>query len=171
MQRRNIDDPEPRCIVMGLQHVDKPIHGVQWHPESICSSRGRDIMLNFARIVERYWFDDAHRMAAYEHRHRHTARFDSMFSHHHDNLSNPRKNHGTSLGRAVCISSPAFQIRSLEIQNGPNPDSVFENLNHDIQSAVVWLDSARVSCHFLSLCVPMVLINTRILMKIHDIHI
>jgi len=34
-------------IIMGLSHKTKPIHGVQFHPESIASQHGHDILKNF----------------------------------------------------------------------------------------------------------------------------
>jgi anthranilate synthase component 2 len=34
-------------IIMGLQHRTKPIHGVQFHPESIASEHGHDLLRNF----------------------------------------------------------------------------------------------------------------------------
>lgn len=38
-------------IIMGLQHKDFPIHGVQFHPESIASEYGHDLLANFMRIA------------------------------------------------------------------------------------------------------------------------
>jgi anthranilate synthase component 2 len=38
-------------IIMGLQHRTHPVHGVQFHPESIASEHGHDILANFLRIA------------------------------------------------------------------------------------------------------------------------
>jgi anthranilate synthase/aminodeoxychorismate synthase-like glutamine amidotransferase len=38
-------------IVMGLQHKALPIHGVQFHPESIASEHGHKILENFLKIA------------------------------------------------------------------------------------------------------------------------
>ncbi|GBQ07759.1 anthranilate synthase component II [Saccharibacter floricola] len=38
-------------VVMGLRHRDYPIHGVQFHPESIASDSGRALLANFLRLA------------------------------------------------------------------------------------------------------------------------
>ena len=38
-------------LVMGLQHKDLPIHGVQFHPESIASAGGHDLLANFSTLA------------------------------------------------------------------------------------------------------------------------
>ena len=38
--------------IMGLQHKTKPIHGVQFHPESIASEHGHKLLQNFLETVK-----------------------------------------------------------------------------------------------------------------------
>ena len=38
--------------VMGLSHRGRPVHGVQFHPESIASENGRAILKNFLDLAE-----------------------------------------------------------------------------------------------------------------------
>jgi anthranilate synthase component 2 len=38
-------------IVMGLQHTSFPVHGVQFHPESIASENGHALLQNFLDIA------------------------------------------------------------------------------------------------------------------------
>jgi anthranilate synthase/aminodeoxychorismate synthase-like glutamine amidotransferase len=41
------DDPEE---IMGLRHREHPIHGVQFHPESILTSEGKKLLKNFLEL-------------------------------------------------------------------------------------------------------------------------
>ncbi|MEE8444854.1 MAG: aminodeoxychorismate/anthranilate synthase component II [Alphaproteobacteria bacterium] len=38
-------------LIMGLQHKDLPIHGVQFHPESIATEHGHDLLGNFLTLA------------------------------------------------------------------------------------------------------------------------
>jgi len=38
-------------IIMGLAHQEYPIHGVQFHPESIASEQGHELLKNFLTVV------------------------------------------------------------------------------------------------------------------------
>ena len=38
-------------IIMGLQHKTHPVHGVQFHPESIASEHGHDLLANFLKLA------------------------------------------------------------------------------------------------------------------------
>ncbi|MGB0926505.1 MAG: anthranilate synthase component II [Pikeienuella sp.] len=39
-------------IIMGLSHKTRPIHGVQFHPESIASESGKHLLANFLKLAE-----------------------------------------------------------------------------------------------------------------------
>ena len=41
-------------IIMGLSHKEYPVHGVQFHPESIASEHGHDLLKNFICIAEEF---------------------------------------------------------------------------------------------------------------------
>jgi len=38
-------------LIMGLEHRELPLYGVQFHPESIASQHGHDILANFLRLA------------------------------------------------------------------------------------------------------------------------
>ncbi|MEX2519489.1 MAG: aminodeoxychorismate/anthranilate synthase component II [Paracoccaceae bacterium] len=38
-------------VIMGLQHKSRPIHGVQFHPESIRTLEGKRLLANFLRLA------------------------------------------------------------------------------------------------------------------------
>ena len=39
-------------VIMGLQHKTLPIHGVQFHPESIASEHGHSLLHNFLKLAD-----------------------------------------------------------------------------------------------------------------------
>ena len=38
-------------VIMGLRHASLPVHGVQFHPESIASEHGHDLLRNFLDLA------------------------------------------------------------------------------------------------------------------------
>lgn len=42
--------PKVEGVIMGIKHRKYPIEGVQFHPESIASERGMDLLRNFIRL-------------------------------------------------------------------------------------------------------------------------
>jgi anthranilate synthase component 2 len=38
-------------VIMGVMHKTHPVHGVQFHPESIASEHGHQILKNFLDIA------------------------------------------------------------------------------------------------------------------------
>lgn len=42
---------ETQGLIMGLSHRHRPVHGVQFHPESIASEHGHLILRNFLRLA------------------------------------------------------------------------------------------------------------------------
>jgi anthranilate synthase component 2 len=41
-------------LVMGVAHRERPVFGVQFHPESIASENGRQILRNFLELADAF---------------------------------------------------------------------------------------------------------------------
>ena len=41
-------------IIMGIAHKDFPLYGVQFHPESIASQQGHELLGNFLEMTRKY---------------------------------------------------------------------------------------------------------------------
>lgn len=44
------DEEGSREEIMGLQHSGLPVYGVQFHPESICTPQGKQLLKNFLQV-------------------------------------------------------------------------------------------------------------------------
>ncbi|MBI4506068.1 MAG: aminodeoxychorismate/anthranilate synthase component II [Chloroflexi bacterium] len=42
-------------LIMGLRHRAHPVHGVQFHPESIMTDVGKDLLRTFLALAEHFW--------------------------------------------------------------------------------------------------------------------
>jgi anthranilate synthase component 2 len=51
-------------VIMGVQHKTHPVHGVQFHPESIASEHGHRILQNFLDIARAFNGETGRRTAA-----------------------------------------------------------------------------------------------------------
>jgi anthranilate synthase component 2 len=43
----------PDGVIQGLSHKSRPVHGVQFHPESIASEHGHELLKNFIDLTNR----------------------------------------------------------------------------------------------------------------------
>ena len=48
----------PEGIIMGVRHRDYVVEGVQFHPESILTEVGHDVLTNFLRFTHPVWSDN-----------------------------------------------------------------------------------------------------------------
>jgi len=46
-------------VLMALEHRERPLYGVQFHPESICAEHGRQLLVNFRDFSERFFLGGA----------------------------------------------------------------------------------------------------------------
>src|SRR3546814_3916760 len=46
-----VNATSPDGLIMGMRHRDLPIHGVQFHPESIATQHGHQMLHNFLRAA------------------------------------------------------------------------------------------------------------------------
>jgi len=49
-------------LIMGLSHITRPVHGVQFHPESIASEHGHALLRNYLDLA-RHWNQSARKHA------------------------------------------------------------------------------------------------------------
>ena len=42
-------------LIMGVRHKEYPVEGVQFHPESIMTAVGHDLLRNYLKRVDTYW--------------------------------------------------------------------------------------------------------------------
>lgn len=122
----------PDGVVMGLRHRERPLWGVQFHPESICSQYGDELLANFHRLA---------RTGVGRRRERVTLRPPAPLAPPHT-----RSPHETAMPQpsAPLPRTPARSLRVLTAQV-PTPcddETLHDRLFHAADHAF-WLDSSR----------------------------
>lgn len=51
-ERLTVNATSPEGLIMGMHHKTLPLHGVQFHPESIATEHGHALLANFLRIAD-----------------------------------------------------------------------------------------------------------------------
>jgi para-aminobenzoate synthetase len=104
----------PDGVVMGLEHKERPLFGVQFHPESVSTRHGRRLIENFRDLTRARGAPAAGRFAR------------------------PRR---TRSGAAEGPGQAGARVHHRRVETWCEPEAVFESLYGDHDHAV-WLDSA-----------------------------
>lgn len=134
---------------MGIQHSSRPVFGAQWHPESICSTHGQQIIDNFREIALEFWARSAP-WNRWTHRHigENASLPDSIMS----QSAIVKEAREVDLGefpplRQVLTGDvKPYYIKAVNLGEGPAAKVIFDAIfRHTSLDGEAWLDSARVS--------------------------
>ena len=110
-------------LLMGLRHRERPFWGVQFHPESICTEYGRQLLQNFAEITHAFL----------------KKRRDGC------EVESARK---SNFYPAACAQATAeaaeYEVSVRRFAAAPDAESAFVHLFGD-EPAAFWLDSSLVA--------------------------
>jgi para-aminobenzoate synthetase len=128
-----IEQPVPDClkvtawtadgVIMGIEHRTRPLWGVQFHPESICTNDGRQLVQNFRDLTEQVLGEVP---------------------------SRPRSGSRRAAGRAApprpadAERRPQLQLAVRRLGHLYDPEQVFCHL-YAAERHAFWLDSSKVS--------------------------
>ncbi len=128
-------------VLMAVRHRERPVYGVQFHPESICTEFGHRLLANFRNITER--FQLRHPQAATSTgpvRAAATPSADAdMVGQSARSLRGVRNDHGA---QATVHGSP-LEVYTRRIPFKVDAETAFMTLYADAEPAF-WLDSALV---------------------------
>ncbi|KAL3462227.1 ADC synthase [Aspergillus heterothallicus] len=140
-------DPEDtsRKVLMGIQHRYRPIFGTQWHPESVCSAYGSQILHNFRNITLDFW---AERSPWNRWTSRDIVNDASLPQHIQDENVIVKQAVQNDTKLDFTTSSPrgySYTVRSVALGQGPSAHLLFQSLVRGASvDGEVWLDSAKV---------------------------
>jgi para-aminobenzoate synthetase len=109
-------------VLMAVEHRDRPLWGVQFHPESVCTEHGRQLLINFRDLSAK-------------HRDRHG----------HPRPDKTRSNETAFLSIRRFEGVPAGPSRKLAVRRLDelvDPEQAFMSLYGESENAF-WLDSSR----------------------------
>ena len=116
-------------LVMGLRHRHRPIWGIQYHPESIASEYGRQLLLNFMHLSEQY----------YQQR----GLLSKASRHHATRGSSARTDKFTTITSRPRDDSAIWELRTQSFPFSGDPAAAFQKLYGE-QTTAVWLDSSQI---------------------------
>jgi para-aminobenzoate synthetase len=120
-------------VVMGLEHRDRPLFGVQFHPESVMTEHGARLLANFRDLTRRHAAGRPRRAAAGAPAATGAARA----------AASPRRTATPAAERArPGAPAPAVRVRHRRLGGAVDAEAAFAALLGGRRDAV-WLDSSR----------------------------
>ena len=116
-------------LIMGLRHLHKPIWGIQYHPESIASEYGRQLLINFQHLTSQYYQQRRQTLPSQ------TKQLSAKPPYQPASLESPPSDHDS------------YTILSHKHPFHGDPAGVFQQIFAQYPSAV-WLDSSQVVPRF-----------------------
>jgi para-aminobenzoate synthetase len=129
---------------MGLQHRERPVFGTQWHPESVCSAHGKQILSNFRDIVLDFWVTSNPRNQWTKRRVLENA---SLPEYILQQNAVEQTDVDKTLPAEVDLVRPVspYYVKSARVGKGPSAEIVFQTLFRGRSlDGEAWLDSAKV---------------------------
>lgn len=134
-------------VVMGIRHINRPVYGTQWHPESVCSKYGQQIMDNFRNKVLQFWASQPSDVSAFHQTSSTGVLPDSILS--KSAIIKEAQTTFSPKNERPCSTSAdrvrPYYIQGTSLGKGVAPQAVFDAIiRNSSLDGEAWLDSARV---------------------------